>query len=373
MADGGFKAHFGEDTARLLGGEIERVHPTFDTVGYASEVARLVDGKELKARVAVMAAGLRTRLPQDYVEAIGILVASLGEELAEGEGMFDKGWYLMPVARYVEEYGLDEPEASIDALVEITKRHTAEYAIRPYVERHYELTMDRLGALVGDPSHNVRRMVSEGLRPRLPWAKRLERFVVDPGPVLDLLEALRSDPSLYVRKSVANNLNDISKDHPALVVDTARRWSSESPTDHTAWIVRHGLRTLVKKGDPQAMAVLWPTRDDKDVRICDLEITPSEIAIGEAVRLRFELVNHDRDDHEVSVDYVVHHVRRDGGALPKVFKLRTLGLAAGERRTVEKTHAIKVVRTRKYHAGEHRVDIRVDGRVLASATFALTT
>ena len=374
MADGGgFKVHFGAKTARLLGGEIERVHPGFDTTGYADEVERLVEGRELKARVAVMAEGLRTRLPEDYVTAVAILVACLGDELAEGEGMFDKGWYLMPVARFVEDYGLDEPEASIEALVEITKRHTAEYAIRPYVEHHYELTMGRLRELADDSSHNVRRMVSEGLRPRLPWATRLACFIADPGPVLEIIERLRSDPSLYVRKSVANNLNDIAKDHPEQVVATSRRWLVESPTAHTSWIVEHGLRTLIKRGHPGAIAVRWPTRDDQDVRVNDFEITPAEIAVGGAVTLHLELCNHDPAEHEVNVDYVIHHLRRDGTTHPRVFKLRKLRIGPGERRAVEKIHRITPVRTRTYNAGEHLVEIRVDGRVLAGATFRLTT
>ncbi|MFD7899425.1 DNA alkylation repair protein [Streptomyces sp. NPDC059743] len=366
----GLKRHFNGDAARLLGGKIRAVHPEFDVDGYAAEVERRIPGKELKDRVLVLTEGLRSRLPADFAEAVGILVSILEDELAEGEGMFNVSWYLMPVARFVEEYGLDHPEVSLDALVEITKRHTAEYAIRPFIENHYELTMKRMPAWTADPSHNVRRMVSEGTRSRLPWARTLTLFVKDPQPVLDVLEPLRSDPSEYVRKSVANNLNDISKDAPQIALATALRWSEESPTPETAWIVRHGLRTLVKKGDQQALTILGATGGEH-IRVPSLRITPQAVALGDTFAICLDIENTDGRSHSVAVDYVVHLVRKNGRSIPKVFKFTTLELAAGERRTLEKSHTIKAIQTRTYYPGEHVIDIQVNGLVRATDRFDL--
>ena len=366
----GLKRHFNEDAAVLIGEQVRAVSPNFDVAGYAADTARLIPGKELKDRVLVLAEGLRERLPADYPDAVELLLAILGPELGEGEGMFNTSWFLMPVARFVEEYGLDHPEVSLAALAEITRRHTAEYAVRPYIERHYELTMRTLAEWARSDSHNLRRAASEGCRPRLPWARTLHRFVADPTPVLEILEPLRSDSSDYVRKSVANNLNDITKDHPDLALETAARWLAESDTPETAWTVKHGLRTLVKKGNPEALALLGATGGEH-IAVPDVRVSPRAISLGESVAIRVELVNGDERPHSVTVDYVVHHVRQGGKAIPKVFKFATVDLAAGERRTLEKAHKVKEIQTRRYYPGEHVIDIQVNGTVMATDRFEL--
>lgn len=368
----GLKRHFDGGAARLLGGKVAEHHAGFDVEGYAAEVERRIPGLELKDRVLVLAEGLRDRLPADYPAAVAVLLAVLGEELGEGGGMFNTSWFLMPVARFVEEFGLDHPEVSLDAIEEITKRHTGEYAIRPYVERHYELTMARVARWARDPSLNVRRLASEGVRPRLPWARTLHRFVDDPHPVLEILEPLRSDPSEYVRKSVANHLNDIARDHPEIALATAVRWSRESPTDETAWIVKHALRVLVKKGDQRALALLGATGGEH-ITVHGLRLWPRDLQLPGTVALQVDLENTDTARHSVAVDYVVHHVRKNGRTIPKVFKLATVDLGPGERRTLEKSHAVREVTTRAYYPGEHVVDIQVNGLALASDAFELRT
>ena len=284
--------------------------------------------------------------------------------------MFNTSWFLMPVARFVEEYGLGHPEVSLDAIAEITKRHTGEYAIRPYLEQHHDVAMARVREWAVDPSANVRRLASEGVRPRLPWARTLSRFVRDPHPVLEVLEPLRSDPSEYVRKSVANNLNDIARDNPEVALDTAERWARESDTAETAWILRHGMRVLVKKGDRRALAMLGVTGGEH-IRVRDLRLWPRDLQLGGSVTVRVELENSDSAAHSVAVDYVVHHVRRNGRSIPKVFKLATVDLAAGERRVLEKAHPVREVTTRAYYPGEHVVDIQVNGQALATDRFEL--
>lgn len=368
----GLKRHFNGEAARLIGGKIRAVHPDFDVEDYAAEVDKRIPGLELKDRVLVLAEGLRARLPEEYTKAVPILLAILEDELAEGEGMFNSSWFLMPVARFVEEYGLGHPELSLDAIEEITKRHTGEYAIRPYLEQHYELTMDRVARWALSPSHNVRRLATEGVRSRLPWARTLTVFVKDPHPVLEILEPLRSDPSEYVRKSVANNLNDISKDHPEVALATALRWLEESPTPETRWIVKHGLRTLVKKGDQQALALLGATGGEH-VLVPRLRIAPDAVTVGDTLVIDFDIENTDDRRHSIAIDYVVHHVRKNGRSIPKVFELTTLELGPGERRTLEKSHPIREVQTRKYYPGEHAVDIQVNGLVRASGRFGLRT
>ncbi|GHC82982.1 hypothetical protein GCM10007079_23720 [Nocardiopsis terrae] len=366
----GLKKHFTGETATILGDRIQASLPHFDTRGYAAEVDRRVPGLELKDRVLILAEGLRSRLPESYPKALEVLGSTLGDELPEGRGMFTASWFLMPVARYVEEYGLGHPQESLDFLEAVTRCHTAEYAIRPFITEHRELTMARIREWAHDSSHNVRRLASEGTRARLPWASQLPFFIEDPSPVLEILEVLRSDPSDYVRKSVANNLNDISKDHSGTALATAERWSRESPTHETAWIVRHALRTLVKKGDQEALALLGTTGGEH-IRVHDLSVRPAVIRLGDTLTIRFTVENTDTRPHHVTVDYVVHHVRKNGQLIPKVFKLSELGLAPGQAQSLEKSHTVKEVQTRRYYPGEHPVDVQVNGLAMATDRFEL--
>ena len=368
--DSGFKQYFNGNTARKLGQKICAVYPGFDTETYAAEVDRQVADKELKARVLVLAQGLRQHLPQDYPQAAAILVAILDAPLEPGQGMFNDGWYLMAVARFVEEYGLDHPAESLDALREITRRHTAEFAIRPFFDRHYDLTLATVNQWATHTCAHVRRAASEGCRPRLPWGRVLNVFVNNPQPVLEILETLRSDPSAYVRKSVANNLNDIARDHPEQVLATAQRWLRESPTTETAWTVRHALRTLIKQGNAQALQMTGASGGEH-MSIKKLQLSPAAITLGNSIILRFDIHNNDRQAHTAVIDYAVHHVRRNGKTIAKVFKLARLTLGPGEKRTIEKRHPIQPVTTRKYYPGKHKVDIQVNGRIAAETAFEL--
>ncbi|MCA1569642.1 MAG: DNA alkylation repair protein [Chloroflexi bacterium] len=366
----GYTEDFGAQTAEILAERIHAVHPAFRARAYVDEVAESVAELGLKARVRVMAAALRRHLPPSYEDALAILLASLGPELADHEGMFTHGWYLMPVARFVEDYGLDHFDQSMHALREITRRHTSEYAIRPYLARYPEQTLSYLRKWVHDPSPHVRRLVSEGTRSRLPWASRLPAFVRAPLPVIELLDALTDDPSAFVRKSVANNLNDISKDHPELVLATASRWLAQSPSERTAWIVRHGLRTLIKAGDERALALVGATGGDQ-VQFRKLVLHPRSIRIGGTVSFAFELANTDTRKHALVVDYLIHFARPQGRSNAQAFKLASVVLAPAETRQIRKDHPLKPVRVRRYHLGTHRLEIRVNGAVVGSADFEL--
>lgn len=240
------KDWFDRDCAVRLGEAVRANHAAFDVEGYADEIEHGVPALELKGRVALMARGLRERLPDDYAKAAAILQASLGPPLEGETGMFTQGYWLMPVARFVEEYGLTDWSTSMDLNEAVTQRHTAEFAVRPFVEADPERTLERMREWTGSNSAHVRRLASEGARPRLPWGKRLIMFIEDPEPILALAEPLKADPSAYVRKSVANLINDVSKDHPDRIRELTERWSRDSDAPETAWIVRHGTRTLRK-------------------------------------------------------------------------------------------------------------------------------
>ncbi|WP_295628822.1 DNA alkylation repair protein [uncultured Corynebacterium sp.] len=308
----------------------------------------------------MLAEELRRLLPADYLDALKVLVASLGPELREDQGIFNDSWFLMPVARFVEEYGLDHPHQSLAAIEAITRRHTGEYAIRPFLKQHHDLTMRHVRQWAASESHNVRRLASEGIRPRLPWAGQHRPFIDDPAPVLEIIDALTEDPSAFVRTSVANNLNDISKDHPDLAVATAERWLAREGSDRTAWIVDKGLRTLVKAGHPGALRVLG-AEADPTIAVSSIEVDPTAPAIGENMTITAVVANDGDGARDVIVDYRIHFRRADGSMKPVTFKMGRVHVEPGARVEVTKRHPFRLIKTRTYHPGLHGLTVQANG------------
>ena len=194
-------------------------------------------------------------LPSDYADALSILVDILGPENEKETGMFTEGYWVMPIAKFVEKYGLNHFEISIEAIKAITKRNTGEYCIRPFLETYPEQTTAVMLQWARDENVHVRRLASEGMRPRLPWAGKLQQFIEDPKPIIPILNQLKDDPSRFVQKSVANNLNDILKDNPDFGMEVLGRWV-DAATPARRWIIRHALRNQLKAGNPEAMTIL---------------------------------------------------------------------------------------------------------------------
>jgi 3-methyladenine DNA glycosylase AlkC len=363
-----FRLYYNPELARAIGERVQRVYPPFDTAAFVAQIAADVDGLEFKDRIALFSSALHRQLPPAFPEAWAILGQLLGGELMEEEGMFDEGFALWPLAHFIEVYGLDDFDVAMGAMYEITKRHTAEFAIRPFLRRYPQRTLAVLRRWVEDESPHVRRLVSEGTRPRLPWAGRLDAFIDDPTPTLALLEGLKDDPSTFVRKSVANHLNDISKDHPQLVIDTLTRWR-EDAGEERLWIIRHALRTLVKKGDPAALALLGfgPAR----VSLDDIRVEKDHVRLGESLVFSFTLGSESDEAQNLIIDYLIHFVKASGQTSPKVFKLSTRELPGRESIRIQKKHAIRPITTRRYYPGEHRIEIQVNGQVLAGGRFWL--
>jgi 3-methyladenine DNA glycosylase AlkC len=251
----------------------------------------------------------------------------------------------------------------------LTQRFSAEFSIRRFLEHEPERTLAHLERWARDGSPHVRRLVSEGTRPRLPWAGRLRAFQRDPAPVLRLLERLKDDPHPYVRRSVANSLNDIGKDHPALLVDVARRWLAGAGPERRA-LVEHALRTAVKRGDAAALRALGYGKADA-VGLVRARSWPPNPRIGGHVDVEVEVRNGGRRAADVVVDLGVHFVKASGRSAPKVFKLRSLRLAPGASATLRKRISLAQQTTRTHFPGRHALDVRVNGRVLPAGAFTL--
>lgn len=360
MADA-LKDQYGAEIPGRIARMISGTGFPFDGDRFLGEV---LDGYEplgLMQRAWRIARILRRHLPAGYGSAMEVLLASLEPErpgAREGDLGMSSFLYL-PHTLFVAEYGLDDFELSMHAQHRLTRLFTAEFSIRPFLERHPEATLARLREWTADPDPHVRRLVSEGTRPRLPWASRLRRFQQDPRPVLALLELLKDDTALYVRRSVANNLNDIGKDNPGLLVETARAWMADA-TEERRWIVRHALRSAVKRVEPGALDVLG-FGGAAEVSVRDARITPARVSPGGSVLISFELVNEGARTERVLVDCRIHFVKARGKTSPKVFKIRALELEPRAAATLSKAVSLAEMTTRRHYPGIHAVDLLLNG------------
>jgi 3-methyladenine DNA glycosylase AlkC len=361
---------------RRMAAPLQRACPAFDARRFVATGTTGLETLELKARAMQLADALEATLPTDFEAAAAAIEAALAppwpdDRLGSDDPGHDglEGWALWPVGEYVARRGLAEPRRALATLHALTQRFSAEFAIRPFIAAHPTLAFETLQRWTRDPSAHVRRLVSEGSRPRLPWGIRLQALVADPTPTLPLLRALQDDGSGYVRRSVANHLNDIAKDHPALVADWLAEHLPGAPPERRS-LLRHASRTLIKQGDRRVLAA-WGL-GGRLRGSATLSLTPGAVALGGSVDLVLTLGSRATTPQRLAIDYAVHHVKADGSTRPKVFKGWTLTLPPRQTLTLRKRHALKPVTTRRYHAGEHTVDVQVNGVVAASASFTLS-
>jgi len=377
------KDKFGEEMVHRLGRELVAVYPRFDVDTFTAQALDGYHDLELLPRCRHIAAAMADHLPHDQAEAIDIVVASLGPELENcdpadaaptGIPEIDNnpmaGFYFMAHGHFLAEHVTGHFDQVMAANYEITKRATSEFSIRVPLRDHPDETLAYLHTWVHDPNVHVRRLVSEGTRPRLPWSFRLRQFQHDPTPVLELLEHLKDDPVEYVRRSVANNLNDIAKDHPDVVVEVARRWWADGDRVRRR-LVRHALRTLVKAGHPDALAILGFAASDA-LAVEQAEITPAHAVIGEKVTVAISVQNTSDLPAKVMVDLRIHFVKSSGATSPKVFKGGTLSLEPAGVGTVTKQISVAQHTTRTHHPGVHRVEALLNGVAKPVGSFALS-
>jgi len=360
---------YGADVPHAIAAMISRVHPAFDSTGFVREVLNGYDALALMARGKKISRALRQFLPDDYAAALAILMQSINQPHGRDPRLTLGSFLYLPHTVFVADYGLDHFDLSMAAQHALTQRFTAEFSIRPYLEHHTEATLRQLTIWASDPNVHVRRLVSEGTRPRLPWAPRLRQFQADPAPVLALLDLLKDDPELYVRRSVANNLNDIGKDHPEVLTRTAQTWLQNASPER-AWIVSHALRSAVKRGETGALQVLG-FGETAQVVVSNVQITPTRATMGGALQISFDVTNIHTQAQRVLVDLAVHYVKANGQTRAKVFKLSTLDLAPGQTAKLSKKLSLAEMTTRKHYPGLHRVEILLNGQGQPLGAFEL--
>jgi 3-methyladenine DNA glycosylase AlkC len=352
------------DTAMLhaVAEELTQAWDEFPASRFVVEADDGLQDLELTDRIRQVATALDHALPDDAAEVVAVLDAALRSPTFEG-------WMVWPVAELIGRLAPADPQTYLPFMARLTHRSSCEFAVRGCIEAHPQLTFGFLQSWVEHPDEHVRRLVSEGSRPRLPWGVRLRALQRDPTPTIALLDRLRDDPSEYVRRSVANHLGDIVKDHPDLAIATAQRWQAEGGA-HVDEVVRHGLRTLIKAGDGAALRLVGYDVD-APIRLSHLAIDPPRLAIGGQATILVRLFADGDEPVPVVVDYLIHYLGVRGYRKPKAYRLAERvvepSVACDLRRRQRFAHAS----IRRLEPGEQLIEVQVNGRVLGSCRIDL--
>jgi len=341
--------------------------PTFNK----KEFLRLIfddswQNKELKQRMKHTSLVLSSFFPKDYAESTDIICRII--KRLQKEKITESSLEFMFFPDYIETYGINHFETSAKAIEFVTQFTSCEFAVRPFILQYEKEMIAKMIEWSNHDNHHVRRLASEGSRPRLPWAIALPVFKKNPTAILPILENLKNDRSEYVRRSVANSLNDISKDNPELVLEIAGKWKGKSET--TDALLKHGCRTLLKQGENRVMD-LFGFSENENIILSDFQLVTPVVKIGEPVVFSFSVANNWENTSSVRLEYAVYYLRQNGSHSKKVFKISERVVAAGEKLNVIRKQSFRVITTRKFYPGEHKLSVILNGNEQGISTFML--
>jgi len=353
------KDWFDEKRYCSIARELAAISSKFDADVFLKHTLTGLGERSLMQRLHQCAVGVGEALPGTFQQKVTVL-RKLAPQL-------DHAFVAIFLCDFVATYGLAEFDYSMEALRFFTPYGSAEFAVRTFIQKDPKAVIQVMLRWAADENEHVRRLASEGSRPRLPWGLKLKELVRDPEPCAVILEALKNDESLYVRRSVANHLNDITKDHPEWVLSRLESWDLAQETQ--LWIARHACRTLIKRGDPRALRLFG--FGHKAAVSVGLTLSAKEIKLGDRLKLEAEITSESSKPQRLAIDYIVHYVKVRGAAFEKVFKWTELDLPAQKKVVLSKTQVIRDFTTRKHHPGHHRIELQVNGERLATAGFDL--
>lgn len=365
------KSNMGKSAVDRIACALENFLVDFDKQQFIKKALDGLDNLELKQRVGHIINVLHQFLPDDFEQTVPVL-SQVKDNWDYGDpndtGRSFAAW---PIVDYVGIYGLDYPEISLSLLKGLTCLFSAEFAIRPFIVKYPDYCHQQFLLWVNAKNEEVRRLVSEGTRPRLPWGMQLKEFIHDPKINLPLLDQLKDDESLYVRRSVANHLNDIAKDNPEVVIATCKNWKISSGNDHNVdWVIKHATRTLIKSGHPSAFSLLGYTENPL-VDIFNFSLSKKHLLMGDAINFTFQLKSGSTKTQSLVIDYAIHFFKANGKQRSKVFKLKNIILKGNEIISLFKNHSFKPISTRKYYSGEHKIEILINGKSTEIKIFTL--
>lgn len=359
-----FKNKINDDSVRQISINIKRHYPEFNGTLFCKNINSELSDLELKDRIKFLAKKMYIYLPKDFKLAAIILKKAVGPNSTLS------GFNVWPLTEYISTYGEDEIDLSLEVLKEMTKVFTSEFAVRVFFIKNPKRILGIFKEWARDENEHVRRLVSEGSRPLLPWGQKISEFVKSPQHTLDLLELLKNDESLYVRKSVANHLNDHSKNHPDLVVKTLTRWKKAHPKNkNIEWIIRHATRTLVKKAHPKALELHGVI--SKKIDILSLKLKNNHIKLNESLEISIFIKNKSKTKTQVIVDVDLHLLKANNTYNIKCFKGKKVSLNPDEKKLVVLKIPLKKVTTRTYYRGIQYLSCKVNGKSTPKKLFKL--
>ncbi len=344
-------------------------------------VSRIMDdeweNKEFKQRISHITTVLKKFLPADYKDAIAKILELLDHikpRYSHCSEIDDTKFgltleYGAILDNYVEQYGMDDFETSVKAIEKITQFTSCEFVTHSFIVKYPDKMMAQMLIWSKHEHWGVRRLASEGCRPRLPWAMALPGLKKNPAPIFPILENLKNDPARSVRLSVANNLNDIAKDNPEIVIGLAKKWKGESR--EVDWIIKHGCRTLLKQGNPEIMELFGFNFTVKNLTIEDFQISDTLVVVGDSLKFSFKLLNNNNNKTKVRLEYAIYYQKANGTLTKKVHKISEKEYSGNSVNPIIRKHSFRVVTTRKFHPGLHQVAVIINGNEFEKYDFEL--
>jgi len=354
------KEMFNKNFFLHLAEELNKTYSAFDTKKFLKDVTSDLKELSLNQRMRKASETMHIYLPSDYKKAVSILRDTIPT--------VQRGYVSLLFPDYIGVYGKKDIKTSLEALKYFTTFGSSEFAIREFLKLDFEKTLSEMKKWSKDKDHHVRRLSSEGSRPRLPWSFKLEEPIKNPYATKEILETLKEDDELYVRKSVANHLNDISKDNPDAMLKIVKGWGTTNK--HTSWIIKHAARSLIKKGNQQILSVFEFEKDPK-VSVSNFSISQKKIKLGDRLKFTFELESNKNKEQNLVIDYAIHYKKLSGELAPKVFKLKEIKLQRNEKLGIAKEQLFKDFTTRKHNAGMHKIEILINGKSYGIQEFQL--
>lgn len=342
-----------------MGTTFREIYSSFNLKRFKKNTSN-IEKLELKERVKLLTKALNVELPEDYLEANSILKKVILKNKLTG-------FELWPVSEYISQFGTNNFKESFEVMYLLTSRFTSEFAIRPFLLKDQQQVLRILKEWIGDQNVHVRRWISEGTRPILPWGGKVPELIKNPELTISLLEELKYDEELYVRKSIANHLNDITKNHPDFVIKLLSRWLKEAPREENykiEWIKKHALRVLVKKGHQGAlklMGVIYSST--KSIKITHFKLNAKKFRLNDVIEFEFILYSDSKKEKKIIIDYLIYFKKSNGSTSPKAFKLKTIQMIPGENIKISKKHHLKKITTMNFYKGRHEICIQINGKI----------
>ncbi len=364
------KHRFSPQLVTCIADHLQKHVVSFERKAFEDPIHKALEDLELKQRAQLIADHVHLALPDNHKARARVLRAMLHaanvDQQSDEHGI--GGWGVFPLTMVVGQHGLDDFEGSLSLLKEMTSRFSSEFGVRYFLLADQDRALSIMLGWIDDPNRHVRRLVSEGTRPRLPWAMQLPRLIDDPAPVLPILEALRDDKEEYVRRSVANHLNDIAKDHPDLTAQLARDWMQGADKSREK-LIRHACRTLIKQGHPIVLKTFG--YGEPELLLDTLSIETKTVELGGALTFSVHLRSISDISQRLLIDYLVHFRKANDKLASKVFKWKNVLLQPGERLPLKRSHSIRRITTRRYYNGQHALSLRINGQDFGFAEFNL--